>query len=99
MSTIVGQPIVIQANFQAGIAEKGVNIPGRRPGKLIGVNAYSQHPEWAAKLAEWITSESNQRLRFQMRGQGPNAGLAAMDSMDWATSTPRMGLSVLFQVQ
>ena len=39
--------------------------------KLIGVNAYSQHPEWAAKLAEWITSESNQRLRFQMRGQGP----------------------------
>mgnify|MGYP006990132385 CR=1 FL=1 len=30
------------------------------------------------------------------------AGLRAsslMDSMDWATSTPRMGLSVLFQVQ
>ena len=39
--------------------------------KLIGVNAYSQHPEWAARLAEWITSEENQRLRFQMRGQGP----------------------------
>ena len=39
--------------------------------KLIGVNAYSQHPVWAARLAEWITSESNQRLRFQLRGQGP----------------------------
>ena len=39
--------------------------------KLIGVNAYSQHPEWAARLAEWITSEENQRLRFQLRGQGP----------------------------
>ena len=39
--------------------------------KLIGVNAYSQHPEWAARLAEWITSESGQRLRFEMRGQGP----------------------------
>lgn len=39
--------------------------------KLIGVNAYSQHPEWAARLAEWITSEENQRLRFAMRGQGP----------------------------
>ena len=39
--------------------------------KLIGVNAYSQHPDWAARLAEWITSEENQRLRFEMRGQGP----------------------------
>ncbi len=46
--------------------------------KLIGVNAYSQHPDWAARLAEWITSEENQRLRFQMRGQGPaNANAAA----------------------
>ncbi len=39
--------------------------------KLIGVNAYSKHPEWAARLAEWITSEENQRLRFEQRGQGP----------------------------
>ena len=27
------------------------------------------------------------------------AGLAAMDSMAWATSTPRISFSVLFQVQ
>lgn len=40
--------------------------------KLIGVNAYSEHPEWAARLAEWITNEENQRLRFEMRGQGPS---------------------------
>ena len=40
--------------------------------KLIGVNAYSQYPEWAARLAEWITSQENQSLRFQMRGQGPS---------------------------
>lgn len=39
--------------------------------KLIGVNAYSSQPEWAARLAEWITSEENQRLRFERRGQGP----------------------------
>ena len=46
--------------------------------KLIGVNAYSEYPEWAARLAEWITDEENQRLRFQMRGQGPaNAAAAA----------------------
>ena len=45
--------------------------------KLIGVNAYSKHPEWAARLAEWITSEENQRLRFQLRGQGPANASAA----------------------
>ncbi|MCI8601713.1 MAG: extracellular solute-binding protein [Oscillospiraceae bacterium] len=39
--------------------------------KLIGVNAYSEYPEWAARLAEWIVSEENQRLRFELRGQGP----------------------------
>ena len=39
--------------------------------KLIGVNAYSQHPEWAARLAEGVTGEGNQRLRFTLRGQGP----------------------------
>ena len=39
--------------------------------KLIGVNAYSKHPDWAARLAEWITGEENQRLRFEARGQGP----------------------------
>lgn len=45
--------------------------------KLIGVNAYSKHPEWAARLAEWITSEENQRLRFEKRGQGPSNSSAA----------------------
>lgn len=45
--------------------------------KLIGVNAYSQYPEWAARLAEWITSEENQQLRFQQRGQGPSNSSAA----------------------
>ena len=40
--------------------------------KLIGVNAYSQHREWAVRLAEWITSRENQALRFQLRGQGPS---------------------------
>lgn len=40
--------------------------------KLIGVNAYSEHREWATKLAEWITNEKNQELRFLLRGQGPS---------------------------
>lgn len=45
--------------------------------KLIGVNAYSRHPEWAARLAEWITNESNQHRRFELRGQGPSNTVAA----------------------
>lgn len=45
--------------------------------KLIGVNAYSEHYEWAEKLAQWMTSESSQKLRFEMRGQGPSNQKAA----------------------
>ncbi len=45
--------------------------------KLVGVNAYSKYPEWAARLAEWLTNEENQRLRFEQRGQGPSNRSAA----------------------
>ena len=45
--------------------------------KLVGVNAYSQEYLWASRLAEWITSEENQSLRFAMRGQGPSNTKAA----------------------
>ena len=40
--------------------------------KMMGVNAYSSHPEWAQKLADWMTNEENQTLRFQERSQGPS---------------------------
>lgn len=40
--------------------------------KMVGANAYSEHVDWALKLAEWITNEQNQALRFTMRGQGPS---------------------------
>lgn len=45
--------------------------------KLIGVNAYSEHYAWASLLAEWISSEESQQLRFEMRGQGPSNTKAA----------------------
>ena len=41
------------------------------------LNAYSKYPEWAARLAEWLTNEENQRLRFEQRGQGPSNSSAA----------------------
>lgn len=45
--------------------------------KLIGVNAYTEHRQWAEKLAEWIANEENQKLRFRLRGQGPSNKNAA----------------------
>ncbi|MBQ6123920.1 MAG: extracellular solute-binding protein, partial [Spirochaetales bacterium] len=38
---------------------------------LIGVNGYSQNKSEALKLAQWLTNEQNQLLRFQTRGFGP----------------------------
>lgn len=50
--------------------------------KLVGVNAYSEEKEWAAKLAEWISNEENQKLRFIMRRQGPsNINAAASEEV------------------
>lgn len=45
--------------------------------KMVGVNAYSAHVEWAHKLADWITNEENQNLRFVKREQGPSNKNAA----------------------
>ena len=44
---------------------------------MLGVNAYSAHPEWALKLADWMTNEENQTLRLMERGSGPSNKNAA----------------------
>lgn len=59
------------------VAGKQVQMASFTGYKLIGVNAYSQHPEWAAKLADWMTNEQNQTIRFEMNGQGPSNTKAA----------------------
>lgn len=40
--------------------------------KMLGVNPYSKNKEWAHKFAQYISNEENQKLRFEMRGQGPS---------------------------
>ncbi|MDO5291992.1 MAG: extracellular solute-binding protein [bacterium] len=45
--------------------------------KMVGVNSYSANREWAEKLANWISSEDNQKLRFVKRSQGPSNTNAA----------------------
>ena len=50
--------------------------------KMVGVNAYSEHVDWALKFADWITNEQNQTLRFEVRNQGPsNINAAASDAV------------------
>lgn len=50
--------------------------------KLVGVNAYSKNAGWAALLADWITNEENQKIRFATREIGPsNLNAAASDEV------------------
>ena len=50
--------------------------------KMMGVNYYSKHKAWAMKLADWLTNEQNQTLRFEMKNQGPsNKNAAASDAV------------------
>lgn len=50
--------------------------------KLVGVNAFSENAGWAALLADWITNEQNQQIRFDTREIGPsNINVAASDAV------------------
>lgn len=50
--------------------------------KMMGVNSYSDHVEWAHKLAQWLTNEQNQIIRFEQKNQGPsNINAAASDEV------------------
>ena len=50
--------------------------------KLVGVNGFSQNKAEAHKLAQWLTNEQNQLIRFQTRGFGPsNKAVAASEAV------------------
>lgn len=53
--------------------------------KLVGVNAYSKNAGWAALLADWITNEENQAIRFAEREIGPS-NLKVAESADVASN-------------
>lgn len=63
-------------------AGKQVQMSSFKGYKMMCVNAYSKHLKWAHKLAEWLTNEENQSLRFEERNQGPsNKNIAASDEV------------------
>lgn len=47
--------------------------------KLMGVNSATKHPKEAMQLAEYLTNEENQLLRFKTRAMGPSNKKAAVD--------------------
>lgn len=58
------------------VGGKQVQLSSYAGYKMIGVNGYSQQKEWAMKLAQWLTNEENQTLRFIKRGLGPSNVIA-----------------------
>lgn len=64
-------------------AEKQIQMSSFIGYKMAGANAYSDHVDWALKLADWVTNEQNQILRFEERNQGPsNIKAAASDKVE-----------------
>lgn len=50
--------------------------------RLLGVNAYSGHREWAEKLADYLSGEECQEQRFEQAQRGPsNSNAAASDAI------------------
>ena len=50
--------------------------------KLVGVNKHASNAGWATLLAEWITNEDNQAIRFAEREIGPsNTNVAGSDDV------------------
>lgn len=60
--------------------------------KLIGVNPHSANVGWAMTLAEFLTNEANQTLRFQDQGDGPS-NINAAASEEVATNPAIAALS------
>ena len=56
---------------KANIGGESVQLSGYFGYKLIGVNGYSKNKGEAHKLAQWLTNEQNQLLRYDTRGFGP----------------------------
>lgn len=65
------------------VAGKQVQMSSFTGYRLLGVNAYSKYRGWAEKLAEYLTNEDNQKLRFERAERGPsNKNAAASDALN-----------------
>lgn len=72
-----GYAATILPKFTAG--DKEVQTYDAKGCKLMGVNAHSKNTGWAVLLAEYLTNEESQTLRFEARQIGPS-NLKALES-------------------
>ncbi len=54
------------------LAGKQVQMHSFAGYKLMGINSATDNPQWAMRLASWLTNEENQTTRFRKRGEGPS---------------------------
>ena len=67
--------------------------------KLVGVNPNSANAGWAVLLADWITNEENQGIRFDQREIGPsNINAAASDAVKANIAIAALGEQSAFGV-
>ena len=71
IEAVWGDNMAVAVLPSATIGGKQIALNGFFGYKLIGVNGYSQNKGEAHKLAQWLTNEQNQLLRFKTRGFGP----------------------------
>ena len=71
IEAVWGDNMAVAAMPAVTIGGKQILLNGYFGYKLIGVNGYSQNKAEALKLAQWLTNEQNQLIRFQTRGFGP----------------------------
>lgn len=79
ISDLLGENMGVCKLPTAMIAGEQTQLSGFMGYKLVGVNGFSKNKGEAHKLAEWLTNEQNQLIRFQQRGFGPtNKNLASL---------------------
>lgn len=67
--------------------------------KLCGISKVTKSPVDAMKLAQWLTNEQNQLLRFQRRGIGPsNIKVAAMQEVQKTPELAALAQQSLYAV-
>ena len=71
IEAVWGDNMAVAVMPSVTIGGKQILLNGYFGYKLIGVNGYSQNKAEALKLAQWLTNEQNQLIRFQTRGFGP----------------------------
>ncbi len=61
------------------LAGKQVQMKSFAGYKLMGINSNTKRPKEAMKLAQYLTNEANQLLRFEKRAMGPSNKMAAQN--------------------